>query len=344
VSSERCELVRRARRSAFAQRAGGRGALLLEVVVAMAIMVTAMGLLGAQLVGGLHTIGAAEDLTRAAQLADRVLALIEMDPNTLERFFGERQIDGDFDSEIYPQYRGWFWRATVEKLPDNEDLGRVTIEILHQTDPAALDDIDGAQVVRQLHLLKAHPGRINLAEDFGVPEEQVELLTQMLPTMPGFDPTALDPQRLAAMDPQLLLELLPVLLPLLQQFGGGSIPQQYSPDMLRQLLTGDLSALTEGSGAELGGGGPGAAGPAPGAAGGAADLDALRELIKSQLGGQLSDQELEALLDQVGSQGAGGAGFGFGRPTGDGGEPRRGRSLQQLNEERNQRNQRFRNR
>jgi hypothetical protein len=238
-----------------------RAALLLEVVVALTIMVAAMGMLGAQLVSGMRMTGEAEQLTRAAQLADRMLAVIELDPNTVQRFFEQREIDGNFESDTYPQYRGWFWRAMVEELPDNQELGRVTIEILHQRGFENAEDIEEARVVRTLHLLKANPGRINLAEDFGVPEEQLDLLSQMIP-IPGVDPTALDPQALVSLDPEMLLELLPIILPLLQQFSGGRIPSDLSPDMLRDLLRGgalpgDLSDLLPDGG--RGGGGAGAA-------------------------------------------------------------------------------------
>ena len=168
------------------RRCRQRGVLLLEVVVALAILVAAMGLLGAQLVAGLRMTADAEELTRASQLADRVLAFLELDPNTVERFVEYREVDGDFDE----QYPGWFWRAVSEDLEEVEltdeiteepRLSRVTIQILHQRDPDRLDDIDDALIVRQLHLLKAARGTIDLERDFGVPAENAEMLKANLP-------------------------------------------------------------------------------------------------------------------------------------------------------------------
>ena len=61
-----------------------RAALLLEVVIALTILVAAMGMLGAQLSGGLKITENARQQTRAAQLADRIMALIELDMQIAE--------------------------------------------------------------------------------------------------------------------------------------------------------------------------------------------------------------------------------------------------------------------
>jgi hypothetical protein len=306
--------------------------LLLEVVVALAIMVMAMGMLSAQLASGLRMTEAAEELTQASQLADRILALVELDPNTVERFFEERQIDGDFDSEIYEQYRGWFWRATVEELPDDEDLGRVTIEILHQRNFDDRENIEDAQIVRTLHLLKANPGRINLAEDFGVPEEQLDLLMSMIP-IPGFDPTALDPQALVSLEPEMLLDLLPIVLPLLQQFSGGKLPEDFSSDMLRELM--GAEAFSEDAFGE----------DATNMMSGVGGLDAEAiEAIQSMLGGQLSEEELGMLLSGMGQGGGGGRGQ-IPREVGDRADRSgRGRTADDLDRERDERNRKVRER
>jgi hypothetical protein len=212
------------------------------VLVALTILVFALGLLGAQLVGGVRLTAEADLQTRAGQLADRLLALLELDPQTAERFFGDRQVEGDF-GQAHP---GWFWRAMVEPT-EVEGLGRVTIEILHQSDPRRQGDIREAVRVRRLHLLKADPARIDLARDFGVEEQKLEEWAAAIP-IPGLDPHALDPQRLVSLEPALLLELLPQLLPLIQQFApglgqrlealAGGAELFSDPNQLRELLEG----------------------------------------------------------------------------------------------------------
>ncbi len=315
-----------------AHESGRPAALLLEVVIALAIIMVVFAVLGAQLNSGLKMVAQAEEITRAAQLADRMMAVVELEPNTVENLFEQREMDGDFGD----QFPGWFWRARIEPVSeDDETLGRVTIEILHQTDPDLLDGAEGARVVRTLHLLKANPAKIDLAKDFGVPPEQLEMLAAIVP-LPGFDPSAIDPLALVSLDPETLMQLLPVLLPLLQQFqfAGVDLPGGLTPDKLQEMLEsgnlGDLAAMFGGSGAgQLGDLGAMLGGMSGGAMGG--DADALRELIKSSLGDQISDAQLDALLGTLGS-GAGAAG-----PPGGGSSG----SLRDLDRLRDERNSRF---
>ncbi|MFH1747570.1 MAG: hypothetical protein ABIG44_11055 [Planctomycetota bacterium] len=195
-------------------------ALLLEVVVALTIMVSAMGVLGAQLVNGVRLTADADRLTRAAALTDRLLALVEMDPEMQESLLLEEQADGEFGD----QYPGWFWEIEFQPVESVEGLGQVRVAVLYQEDPGRIDSDDGATLIRQVVLLKAAPGRVDLVEDFGMDELQVEELTALLP-LADFDPSAVDPQMLVAAlteNPELLLELLPELMPLLQQYMANS--------------------------------------------------------------------------------------------------------------------------
>ncbi|MFQ5804873.1 MAG: hypothetical protein ACE5I3_00320 [Phycisphaerae bacterium] len=311
-----------------------RAVLLLEVVVALAVMVTAMGLLGAQLVGGLRMTAHAEELMRASQLADRVLALLELDPNMVERFVEQREIDGDFGE----QYPGWFWRAwaeEVEEIEQTEEIveeapfSRVTIEILHQSDPERRDDIEDAQLVRQLHVLKAARGTVDLERDFGMPPEAAEMLKANLPPEVLTEDGEIDFARLVQfIGAEDLFALLPMVMALAQQGGGiGSLGEGFS--------VGEFSGLFEGGGIspdEL-------SGLITGAGGGAGGNDAVRDLIMSQLGGQLSEEELNNLLRNVGRDGGGG---GRGPAPATGGDrtggSRRGRTIEDLANERDARN------
>ncbi|MBL8878240.1 MAG: hypothetical protein JNG88_03890 [Phycisphaerales bacterium] len=243
------------------------GALLLEVVVSLAIMVAALGLIGAQLNGGLKMTAQAETTTRAAELSDRMLALLELDPQMSQRIFQERRSDGDFGTE----FPGYLWRANVEKT-DVDGLGLVTLEILYQNDSERPTDFDGAKVVRSLHLLKSDPGRIDLGKDFGVPAQALEAVGPQMSMIPGLDPTQFDPQALAALPPQELFAVLAQLLPILQQAGivppGMEIDPNMSPDQIAEMI----QAMVEGQGGlpgmgDQGGEGDGAAGQLPGAGG-----------------------------------------------------------------------------
>ena len=328
-----------------------RAALLLEVVVAMTLMVMAMGLLGAQLVAGLQMTTYAEEQTRAAQLADRLLALLELDPNMVERFLAEREIDGDFGE----QYPGWFWRALSEDFEEvageeiefEEELGkfgRVTIEILHQSDPDRVDDVEDARLVRRLHMLKAARGTIDPERDFGMPAEQAEMLKANLPPDVLTEEGEIDVARLVQYtNVEDLFALLPMFMTLMQQGGalegmGGSLSAEDLTDLIDRggLAPDELAGMI--SGGDFGGAGEGGMG-------------AVADMIRSQLGGQLSEEELAGLLSNIGQGGQRGGGFGGDEPRGGAGEgggrrgggagergDRQGRGIEEFDGEREGRN------
>ncbi|HOO18147.1 MAG TPA: hypothetical protein PLU99_13715 [Phycisphaerae bacterium] len=236
----------------------GRAALLLEVVVAMAIMVGALGVLGAQLVSGLRATEAADLRTRAGALLERVLGLVEYDPELQDRLLTEERFENEFGDDL----PGWFYEIEFKPIEEVAGLGQIRISVLYQSEDDARSGA-GARLLSQTVLLKAARAKINLVEDFGLPADKLEEITALLPE--GLDPTDFDPQRLIALakaDPQLIISLLPALVPLLQQYfgqGGGlpgdlQLPGGFSPQ--------DLADLEEAAGALLGGGAGGGRGGA----------------------------------------------------------------------------------
>jgi len=215
-----------------------RAALLLEVVVSLTILVAAMGYLGAQLVSGLNVTGYAEEELRASLLADRILTLVELDPEMQRVIFEEEETEEEFGDE----YPGYFWRVRLDPAePDDEtsELWLVTIEVLFQRDPERIDSIDDADVVRELVLLKAEPQRIDLVEDAGLSESMVEQLQQLVPSS-EFDPHAVDLHQLVALlNEETLAQLLPMIMPLLSQFGAGNVPADLA-EAAQEFLGGDL--------------------------------------------------------------------------------------------------------
>lgn len=291
------------------RRSRVRAVLLLEVVVALAVMVTAMGFLGAQLVGGIRMTMYAEEQTRAAQLADRMLALLELDPNTVERFVAEREADGDF-GEQYPE---WFWRAYAEELEETENLeeeqrlSRVTVEILHQPGVGRDADIDEARVVRRLHLLKAAPGTIDLEEDFGVPAGQVESIMDAIREYWPDAITETGEIDLRVLMQNTSIEDLFMLMPMLAGLAGGQF--------------GDGNPLGSLGGEDL----PGLSDALPGGLGDLFNLDDIGNLSPDQItallnaieGLQLGDEQLRTLLGSIGQGGFGPGGGGPDRGPGD---------------------------
>ncbi len=306
----------------FGRAALRRGGLLLEVLLALVIMVASLAMLGSQLVSGLKLVQFGDQQTRANELAERMLALLELDRNVMARVFVDESRDGDFGDE----FPGYFWRIDLEPVLDMDGLGRLTLEILYDEN---LDSpsIDDAKVVRTLAMLKADPGRINFEEDFGLDAEQVEQLGAVMP-LAGLDPNNFDPGALAALPTEQLLELLPAIMPLLQQFLGNALPagaENMSPEQLVEFLQ------QQAPGAPGGPGNPGVPGPGgvPGGGGtgdnGDYTIDDLLRL-RDELGG--SDPGAgPAPGGGRGGRGGGGGGPGIGPGrggNGGGGGPGRG--------------------
>lgn len=278
-------------------RKTGRASLLLEVVVALTVLVTAMGLLGAQLSGGLNMTAYARDQLAASQVADRILALIEFDPETQERLFSGEQDEfedefGQSEDEdalwrVKDQFPGYFWRVTVQPLePDDPDpqIKQVVVEILHQDHPEDYDTIDGARLVRRLAFLRARPTTIDTEElnldeldpealeGMGLPPEVTGQLPDLMSLLSMYDTgQGIDLQRLIAMvDQETLQQYMPIIQALLAQNGGG-IPAEWQ-QFLQQGAGGLTEQLSEEGALEqiqeaVGGGAPPRRGPgrAPGA-------------------------------------------------------------------------------
>jgi hypothetical protein len=247
--------------------AARRGALLLEVVIALAVLVAAMGLLGAQLAGGLEMVKYADTELRGSLLADRILALVQADPNMQKRMAEYEELEDKFGDD----YPGYFYYIKTEPVDrETQDLKVVTIRVLHQPNAEHPDSIDGAVVVRQLGLLRADPPKVDLIEQAGLSEDLAEQLRQLVP-IAGFDPHAVDLHQLVAMlDEGTLQQLLPMLMPLLQQLQNGGLPPEWA-SLAGSVLGGGIP------GGVVPGGSPPSGGLPPGTS--AQDLaDAIRQM------------------------------------------------------------------
>jgi hypothetical protein len=208
--------------------------VLLEVVVALAVLVAALGLLGAQLAGSLNMTTYAEEQLRAGLLTDRILGLVQLDPETQRRIAESEVLEDKFGDE----YPGYFWRVATEPVdPQTMDLFLIVIQVLHQTNQDRLDSIDGATVVRQIALLKAAPGQVDLVEQTGMSADVAEQLRQMVP-IAGFDPQAVDLHQLVSLlDEETLKQVMTVLGPQLAQLAAGGLSSEMEG------LAGQLSGL-----------------------------------------------------------------------------------------------------
>ncbi len=206
-----------------------RGALLLEVILALTILFMGMSIIGIRLQTSIKIGYDNERRTQALLLAEAKLAQLDSGAINLEREMGA---DGVMEGDFGKSFPGYFFRFTMEEHDDLEDVFEVTTEILYGPPEDDLEpgDIEDAEAVLVLYSFRATPPTLNLQRDFGVSDEQIEELTASLP--PDLDPLDFSPAAFAEMDLETLLELMPQLLELFGQgFGFSSAQIQQAMDM-----------------------------------------------------------------------------------------------------------------
>jgi type II secretion system protein I len=112
-------MVRRARR-AFT---------LLEVMIAVAFIGIAMLALMSLHRSDLEAVIRAQDLTRAAMLAQQVMSTAEV-----ERFPVPGQTRGDFAHEYRGEFANFRWEREVDAMSDFPDMRRVRVTIFYGND------------------------------------------------------------------------------------------------------------------------------------------------------------------------------------------------------------------
>jgi hypothetical protein len=222
-------------RHSTSQRRRPRGSALLEGIVALLLLSLGIAVVGGQINSGSQLIQETEGLSRSMMLARSKLAELE-----LGLILPEELIEGNF-GKVFP---GHSWRLNI--LPtQTPDVFFVRIDILkglldapsddeteddYEDQEADFDDFE-PQVIYTAFTYRVPPAEISLTEDFGVTEEELAQLNTGGPDGEGLLPEGFDlsqpftPAMLAdLLDDETLLKLLPVLLAMLGQSGGGQIP------------------------------------------------------------------------------------------------------------------------
>lgn len=221
------------KRSLAAQRTirDARGVVLLEVIVALAILILGMAAVGMQVNVGLRIANNSEVATKAVMLARSKTA--ELDSGLMQLVPNE-ELEGDF-GVMYP---GWAWRMYIDTT-DTPDLNMVTLQILYKPGVAfreQLTDYDLMTVVHTSYTLRATPATMDLQRDFGFTEDQLQEAADSIP-IPNFDPTNIDPAMIGQLDPEMLAEILPKLMELLGSNAAllNSLPQA-ARDQVKQAM------------------------------------------------------------------------------------------------------------
>lgn len=239
-------------------RPGGpslRGMVLLEVVISLSILLLAMSVVGLTFRNVERNIERAELMAVARSLTERLV--VEMDTGILD--MEERELSGWFGVEAI---EGMSWRVEINPHDDIERLVEVDVHVY-------LGDPDGPEEERlrilSTRVWRPEPRGLDLEKDFGLDEDQIDLLTEAIPGgVAIFDPTDFDPRMLAQLDLDMLSELLPTLI---QAFGGSFAGGDLGA-LLEALQSGDMGALENAARQAVGGLSGGVPGMPTGSSGG----------------------------------------------------------------------------
>lgn len=232
------------------RRVRRNGAALLEGIVALALLVLGMAIVGGQIHSAVRTMHETEELGRALMMSRSKLAQLDMG-----LIPPEETVEGNF-GKMLP---GHSWRVSL--LPtQTPDVFLVRLEVLKGVLDAPFDDEreheleqqeqeelppdEEPRVVHAVYTLRIPPATLDLQRDFGVAQEELEKLADSGEGLPGDllaellsgQLTVADLNRL--LDNESLLQLLPVLL----QAFSSQLPPQFrdlanrSPDELADLL------------------------------------------------------------------------------------------------------------
>lgn len=160
-------------------RRARHGAILLEVVLALGLLIFGMAVIGAQVRSALAAARECDMGMRAAMLTDTVLA--ELDANVIRPDLNDDEITGDFGVRA----PGFTWRIEIEPC-DTPNLFMATIDIGFSADQVAdqiasptyeidFDDPD-VKIVRTAYRLYPTPPDVNMERDYGLTPEDLDLL------------------------------------------------------------------------------------------------------------------------------------------------------------------------
>ena len=223
---------------------GLRAYVLLETVLATGLLALGLAIIGGQLQDSVTA-------SRTMELRMRALALVEMQLAHLDTGLIEfESVDDIHEGEFGGRFPEFAWRMTMDESAI-EDMFQITLEILYEPFRVIEDefDFDDSEVLYQFYVFRAAPRRLDLAVDFGVPEDQLEEIADILASVgvEGLDdPTNIDWRALGTTDFEELIEILPTLM---SAFGMdlGDMAGQLPPEVLAALQE---AGLLDGGGGE----------------------------------------------------------------------------------------------
>ena len=207
-----------------------RGAALLEVVMSLSILLVAMTFVGGAFRNGAMYVDRAERIARATELTERILGEMASGLTVV----GEKETVGSYGDESMP---GMCWRAVVSQTEQLPGLLNIEIEVFMGAPDSKPEERES---IMTTYAQQASFMPLNMQRDFGMTQEQLDLMTQAIPGGQAvFDPTSFDPRSIARLDMETLKGLLPILI---QAFGGQAVAEHMG-DITKALESGDINGL-----------------------------------------------------------------------------------------------------
>jgi hypothetical protein len=215
--------------------------MLFEVLLALSILTLGMATVGIQINTGFRMETEAAEVFRRTSLIESMLAQLEVmvaDRLTSEQEDGTSMPDRelDFEGEFGLTFPGYAYRVLVE--PTEVDmLNRVTLELSQAPfDKKTGELLEEPTPVYLVRTLRATPPKISLDSEKSGVNLSVDQRSSLQALGLIDDDGNFNIQKLVAMDPAALLELLPSLM---STFGGGQLAQMMggmSPEQLLEAL------------------------------------------------------------------------------------------------------------
>lgn len=186
------------------------GWMLLETVMATGLLVVGLGVIASQVQGADESIKQMGLRFRAMMLAEMQWALLDTGQVELT------SVDEEEEEDFGPRYPDFGWRLTTEETSLDE-MFVLKLEILHLPRESDYErdsfEHEDAEPVLTTYAMRLVPQPLDFGLDFGVPEDELEALSQKLDEIgiEGLDAYSFDPRMLATIPFEEFIEVLPTI-------------------------------------------------------------------------------------------------------------------------------------
>lgn len=187
-----------------------RSWVLLETVIATGLLIVGLAVIGTQVQQADTSIRKMRQRLRAMTLAEMQLARLDMGLVELDT------VDEVQEEDFGPRYPDFGWRLTIEET-GHEEMFLLKLDVLYllregEYEPDEFEH-DDAEAIHTVYALRPAPRPLNLAEDFGLDEEEAIALGEKLDVLgiEGLSVEALNPTILATLNFEEFLEVVPLI-------------------------------------------------------------------------------------------------------------------------------------